>query len=468
MLQDYPGGRVTCILASWAMQTVQEALKKEVFWQTRSMHPAHIQNRLNKQVVALIKATHSVQYQMAMPIPFPYYHIMNIIMVFNFLILGASLAEFGVFGTFSFALALSVFMGLREVAVASADPFGTDEVDFPIEKFCDYAFDHCIALHEAFSNKQAYARVLRVIELGKGFKDEELLRSPPEKLFYSSDYRPKYDNAFAWDKETPLHAASMAEKTVGVKQILHKSLIRVGLNAAVKKDGDKEKPTPQAGSQHANAEAAPPEAPTAQSATADEASGAGARHRYGKHKARTEDIVLQEMTAEYAARFDDEDDANQDWEKKAEEENVKLHHMRLSVADARERVERLRKLLGLAPARQIGGSHALLDNEVKAHHASGDGDEAGDDPLVPTVVLDNTYFHEGQKAMRVILDRARSHTDIRNAHKHEQSKVSLRDLYSHGLAPAGRNAENTNDHNAAIEVDVEFDDGLAEPPPNMK
>lgn len=227
MLKDFPGGRVTLILTSWAMQTVQEVLRKPVFWQTRSHAVHHIHNRLNDHTNKIIVATQKVNYLLSLPIPFMYFHLLNVIMLCNFIILAIGLANYGTFySMFAYALALAVFMGLREVAVQLTDPFGQDEIDFPVEQFLDYAFDHSIGLLEAFSNPLAYTRVMKALESIQDFTDEEVLHTTKSSILYNPDFQPATDNAFAWDKPMPLQALGELDKEKGAKKVLRNALTK--------------------------------------------------------------------------------------------------------------------------------------------------------------------------------------------------------------------------------------------------
>ena len=75
-----------------------------------------------------------------LPIPFQYFHIMSLMLMVN-----CTLWSYGM-GTYPsyissviFFCALLIFMGMRELAAALADPFGEDEVDFPINMWMNEA-----------------------------------------------------------------------------------------------------------------------------------------------------------------------------------------------------------------------------------------------------------------------------------------------------------------------------------------
>ena len=72
-----------------------------------------------------------------MPTPFPYYHGLNFVLLSDMLILSwalVSLKFHAVLTAITYAVIITAFLGLKEVAVAMSDPFGDDDVDFDTEK----------------------------------------------------------------------------------------------------------------------------------------------------------------------------------------------------------------------------------------------------------------------------------------------------------------------------------------------
>jgi len=72
------------------------------------------------------------------PVPFPYYHTLTLMLSLNLFLMAYSMIEFETVMTIPcfFVIAL-VSLGLKETAVALADPFGGDDVDFETEKFLE-------------------------------------------------------------------------------------------------------------------------------------------------------------------------------------------------------------------------------------------------------------------------------------------------------------------------------------------
>jgi len=74
-----------------------------------------------------------VVYIMELPMPFQYFHIMNMMLFLNLTLWAYSLAlQESYFVPFLFAFVQMMFQGIRELATSLSNPFGSDEVDFPM------------------------------------------------------------------------------------------------------------------------------------------------------------------------------------------------------------------------------------------------------------------------------------------------------------------------------------------------
>merc|ERR1712100_502020 len=68
-----------------------------------------------------------------LPIPFPYFHLLNVMIAVNLLIwaYGMGITK-SVFAPIVYLFSALIFMGMIELAAQLADPFGDDVVDFPV------------------------------------------------------------------------------------------------------------------------------------------------------------------------------------------------------------------------------------------------------------------------------------------------------------------------------------------------
>lgn len=168
---------------------------------------------------------------MALPIPFAYWHLMNLVFALNFLLLSIVMASFRTWLTIApYGMALLIFMGLREVANALADPFGSDSVDFPLVQFLDYTFDHSVCLLEAFSHPDAYRWVKTAVQDSTPFGDGHLRRNIQAENLYKEKFRSYFDNPHMWNQDMPIRRQiRILEKKIDLSCHLKESLSKLAV-----------------------------------------------------------------------------------------------------------------------------------------------------------------------------------------------------------------------------------------------
>jgi predicted membrane chloride channel (bestrophin family) len=68
-----------------------------------------------------------------LPMPFQYFHIMNLMLMLNLVLWAYSLGcQNSYFAPFIYMFVQMMFQGIRELSTALSNPFGDDEVDFPV------------------------------------------------------------------------------------------------------------------------------------------------------------------------------------------------------------------------------------------------------------------------------------------------------------------------------------------------
>jgi len=76
-----------------------------------------------------------------LPMPWQYFHIMNVMMMLNLMLWAYSFAlEESHFASVIFLFVAAIFMGIRELSVALADPYGDDAADFPLNEWMNQLY----------------------------------------------------------------------------------------------------------------------------------------------------------------------------------------------------------------------------------------------------------------------------------------------------------------------------------------
>lgn len=216
LLVRYQGPEVVPILVTWAMIVVTDALTKDCFHMKEKVQKiAHNHNRLDVLKMQVMHHYRNVAELLAFPIPYAYWHLMNLVFTLNFWLLALQLADFRHWMTvLPFTMALTTFMGLREVSNQLADPFGEDIVDFPLSKYLDSVFDDCISLVEGFSSEHAYQRTRDAIYNSVPFNEHQMRHQMIQEMLYSKGYQAHVDGLYIWERDTPLQTASENEDDV--------------------------------------------------------------------------------------------------------------------------------------------------------------------------------------------------------------------------------------------------------------
>lgn len=213
VLSRYPGPEIMPVLVTWTMYVVDDALNKDSMWKKKSHRTAHVHDRFHRIVVDIQLAARNIGMWLAMPLPFSYWQFLNWVVFINFTLLSIVLAGFRTWWTLiPYIISLIVFVALREVSNALANPFGRDTVDFPLTRYLEYAFDHGVCLLLAFSHQGAdadqYRRVQAQIKNATELEDMEARRRCDAGYLYKDDYRSHVDGFFSWNRTQPLQLLS--------------------------------------------------------------------------------------------------------------------------------------------------------------------------------------------------------------------------------------------------------------------
>merc|ERR1712232_24004 len=213
ILERYPAGRNTMVLISWVMLIVRDALEQDCLWQAPANNATarwrrerqatvHIYNRMHQHLMDIVRACDGIGHLVAMPVPYVYYHLMNVILSLNIFLLATVPALIGSWYTVvPFAIAALIIMGLREVACSLADPFGEDATDFPVPAFLNHAFDRAVCLLEATACPCNRERVVNQLKGVEEFTGNQLRRPCKTEVLYDSDNKgTPAEGFFSWTR----------------------------------------------------------------------------------------------------------------------------------------------------------------------------------------------------------------------------------------------------------------------------
>jgi len=91
----------------------------------------------------------NVTYVMGLPMPFQYFHIMNMMLVLNLVLWAYALGcQDSYFAPGIYMFVQMMFQGVRELSTALSDPFGDDEVDFDVNMWMKSLYIRVFAILE--------------------------------------------------------------------------------------------------------------------------------------------------------------------------------------------------------------------------------------------------------------------------------------------------------------------------------
>lgn len=194
LLACFPGGRSTTVLCCWVLFIIRNALVQDCMWRRNdkshdvSQQTVHIYNRLCRHIVNMETSARHIGYTLANPIPFAYYQLMSFILLFNVMLLATFSALYRSYlSVFPFSVALIIYMGLRKVSTALADPFGTDSVDFAVPDFIRNCFERAVCVLVAFVRPELRKWILIQVDGVEDFDEHHLRRPFKQSLFKETE-----------------------------------------------------------------------------------------------------------------------------------------------------------------------------------------------------------------------------------------------------------------------------------------
>ena len=164
-LRCYPDSMVGLVLVTWCVQTLKELERNGEL-----TGPAF--GQAQGSALKLQSASCKICNLLNLPIPLPYFHTLVVLQNVCFAIMSWSLLSFVSFLTpIVLFFAVLCMVGLREVAVALSNPFGKDDVDFPIDKWIAQLRSNALLVHR--DNRLVRLPSHETTQTGPNVDDEE-------------------------------------------------------------------------------------------------------------------------------------------------------------------------------------------------------------------------------------------------------------------------------------------------------
>jgi len=115
-----------CVTLHWAVIIVNFGCKKYKI-------PANIQKSFGDKCTDIWKDMRYIGDYLALSIPFGYYHVLNLMVLVNLVLLAYAMGVYAsLLSSVVYFFCILIFLGMMELASELTDPFGDDEVDFPL------------------------------------------------------------------------------------------------------------------------------------------------------------------------------------------------------------------------------------------------------------------------------------------------------------------------------------------------
>mmetsp|Transcript_18164 Transcript_18164/g.38839 ORF Transcript_18164/g.38839 Transcript_18164/m.38839 type:complete len:381 (+) Transcript_18164:239-1381(+) len=126
VLSKFEKQHVSAIVLHWAGRVVRETV-------LQVKAPNNIIKGLIDRLVRARENEQVIQDTLRLPMPFQYFHLLNMMVVVNLLLWAYGMGvTHSIFAPVGFFFAELIFCGMMELAGQMSDPFGYDEVDFPL------------------------------------------------------------------------------------------------------------------------------------------------------------------------------------------------------------------------------------------------------------------------------------------------------------------------------------------------
>lgn len=107
--------------------------------------PGNVINALIPMICTIRALMQEIQDVMNLPIPFQYFHLLNVMLCVNFFLWGYVMAiTASIFAPVTYFFAVAIFIGMMELSSHLTDPFGDDDTDFPLGAWMEETLSTCV------------------------------------------------------------------------------------------------------------------------------------------------------------------------------------------------------------------------------------------------------------------------------------------------------------------------------------
>lgn len=194
------------IVIKWALNT----LKRAMVFNDRDDLMSQYNQEFEQLAVAFQKKCITIIMIIQQPVPFAYFHILKVQMLMVLVLIGYSLTcvfegEW-YFSILAFSIASFVLIGLQEIAVGMADPFGSDDMDFETQKLIETTYINVLGyLREDFQVRSVVG--VRQLKPDGLVNPLHLEGRDASRLFCDSLFAPTQEEQEEQEKEPVLKAA---------------------------------------------------------------------------------------------------------------------------------------------------------------------------------------------------------------------------------------------------------------------
>lgn len=142
LLDAYDRQQRSLVLMHWSGRVARETI-------TSAKAPTNVLKGLIDRLLEVRQLELNINDTMNLPMPFQYFHLLNLMVVLNLALWAYAMGVTdSIFAPFGFFFAELIFCGMMELASQLSDPYGDDEVDFPLKTWLEHALWDCMVLLE--------------------------------------------------------------------------------------------------------------------------------------------------------------------------------------------------------------------------------------------------------------------------------------------------------------------------------